>query len=67
MGSVFQSARSMPDKRYTFSHFAPGCGGIRTMVIRADAPIAARLLAAGHASDGTAMFKALEPAAKPAR
>jgi hypothetical protein len=44
-----------------------GCGGIRTMVIRADAPIAARLLAAGHASDGTAMFKALEPAAKPAR
>lgn len=44
-----------------------GCGGIRTMVIRPDAPIAARLLAAGHASDGAAMFKALEGAARPAR
>lgn len=42
-----------------------GCGGIRTMVIKPDAPIAARLLAAGHATDGAAMFKSLEPAAKP--
>lgn len=42
-----------------------GCGGIRTMVIKPNAPIAARLLAAGHATDGAAMFKALEAAPKP--
>lgn len=34
-----------------------GCGGIRTMMIRCDAPIAAQLLAAGHAKEGAAMFK----------
>lgn len=34
-----------------------GCGGIRTMVIKADAPLAARLLAAGHAKEGAAMWK----------
>lgn len=49
-----------------------GCGGIRTMVIRPGAAIAARLLAAhllaaGHASEGAAMFKALETLPKPAR
>lgn len=37
-----------------------GCGGIRTMVIRPDAPIAARLLAAGHASEGAAMWKSID-------
>lgn len=48
-----------------------GCGGIRTMIIRPDAPIAAQLLAAGHAKDGAAMFKPMEnqrdhsPPAKP--
>jgi hypothetical protein len=36
------------------------CGGIRTMVIRPDAPVAARLLAAGHANEGAAMWKTLE-------
>jgi len=36
------------------------CGGIRTMMIRPDAPIAARLLAAGHASEGGAMWKPLD-------
>lgn len=34
-----------------------GCGGIRTMMIQPDAPIAAQLLAAGHAKDGAAMWK----------
>ncbi|MCC6718734.1 MAG: hypothetical protein IT555_12690 [Acetobacteraceae bacterium] len=33
------------------------CGGIRTMVIRPDAPIAASLLAAGHAEAGAALWK----------
>lgn len=43
-----------------------GCGGIRTMVIRPDAPIATRLLAAGHASQGAAMWKPVgEGQAKP--
>jgi len=42
-----------------------GCGGIRTMVIRPDAPIAARLLAAGHASEGAAMWKPVDAAADP--
>ncbi len=37
-----------------------GCGGIRTMMLRPDAPIAAQLLAAGHASQGDAMFKPME-------
>ena len=37
-----------------------GCGAIRTMVIRPDAPIATRLLAAGHASEGAAMWKPVE-------
>jgi hypothetical protein len=37
-----------------------GCGGIRTMVIRPDAPIATSLLAAGHASEGAAMWKPVE-------
>lgn len=44
-----------------------GCGGIRTMAIKPDAPIAARLLAAGHATDGAAMFKALGTAPKPSK
>jgi hypothetical protein len=39
-----------------------GCGGIRTMVIRPDAPIATSLLAAGHASEGAAMWKPVEGA-----
>ena len=34
-----------------------GCGGIRTVVIRPDAPIAASLLAAGHGKEGAAMWK----------
>ena len=34
-----------------------GCGGIRTMVIGKDAPITHRLLAAGHASTGSSLFK----------
>ena len=43
------------------------CGGIRTMVIRPEAPITARLLAAGHANEGAAMWKPLETApARPA-
>jgi len=42
-----------------------GCGGIRTMVIRPDAPIATRLLAAGHAKDGAAMWKPLPNVAPP--
>jgi hypothetical protein len=42
------------------------CGGIRTMVIRPDAPIAARLLAAGHAKEGAAMWKPLDGAPDPA-
>ena len=37
-----------------------GCGGIRTMMIRPDAPIAAQLLAAGHATQVGAMFKPVE-------
>ncbi len=37
-----------------------GCGGIRTMMIRSDAPIAAQLLAAGHAKQGGAMFKPMD-------
>ena len=37
-----------------------GCGGIRTMMIRPDAPIAAQLLAAGHAKQGGAMFKPMD-------
>ena len=36
------------------------CGGIRTMVIRPDAPIATSLLAAGHASEGAAMWKPVD-------
>ncbi len=40
-----------------------GCGGIRTMVIRPDAPIAASLLAAGHAKEGAAMWKPVDAAA----
>jgi hypothetical protein len=47
-----------------------GCGGIRTMVIRPDAPFATRLLAAGHASQGAAMWKPVEgspPGAPPPR
>ena len=39
-----------------------GCGGIRTMVIEPDAPFATRLLAAGHASEGAAMWKPVEGA-----
>ena len=39
-----------------------GCGGIRTMVIEPDAPFATRLLAAGHASDGAAMWKPVDGA-----
>jgi len=42
-----------------------GCGGIRTMMIRPDAPIAARLLAAGHAKEGAAMWKPVEGAGEP--
>ncbi len=38
-----------------------GCGGIRTMVIRPDAPLAAHLLTAGHATEGAAMWKQLAP------
>lgn len=43
-----------------------GCGGIRTMVIRPDAPIASSLLAAGHAKEGAAMWKPVDgtPAAE---
>lgn len=37
-----------------------GCGGIRTMVIGPDAPIAARLQAAGHTRSGEAMLKTLD-------
>lgn len=50
-----------------------GCGGIRTMVIGPDAPLAARLLAArlmaaGYASAGSVMWKQLAPAPdRPAR
>ena len=45
-----------------------GCGGIRTMVIGKDAPIATRLLAAGHSRTGASMFKPVaKGAAKPAR
>jgi hypothetical protein len=45
-----------------------GCGGIRTMVIGKDAPITQKLLAAGHASTGAAMFKPVaNGAATPAR
>jgi hypothetical protein len=39
-----------------------GCGGIRTMVIRPDAPLASSLLAAGHAKDGAAMWKPVDGA-----
>ena len=43
-----------------------GCGGIRTVVIKADAEIAARLLAAGHAKEGTAMWKPMDaPSGEP--
>lgn len=45
-----------------------GCGGIRTMVIGKDAPITHKLLAAGHASTGSALFKPVaNGAARPAR
>jgi len=46
-----------------------GCGGVRTMVIRPDAPIATRLLAAGHESKGAAMWKLVDgsPAGPPPR
>lgn len=37
-----------------------GCGGIRTMVIGADAPFASRLRAAGHAHTGATLWKALD-------
>lgn len=42
-----------------------GCGGIRTMMIRPDAPITARLLAAGHAKEGAAMWKPVDSTAEP--
>ncbi len=37
-----------------------GCGGIRTIVIGADAPIAGQLHAAGHANAGAALWKPIE-------
>lgn len=37
-----------------------GCSGIRTMMIGKDAPIAGRLLAAGHARTGASMFKPVQ-------
>ena len=37
-----------------------GCGGVRTMMIQPDAPVAAQLLAAGHAKDGAAMWKQVD-------
>jgi len=37
-----------------------GCGGIRTVVISADAPIANRLRAAGHAHAGATLWKTVD-------